>query len=63
MTRYLSYKQAAAYLALPEGTLRSLVHRKEIPHFRISERKVTFDPNDLDEWLRSRRQPANDQVR
>lgn len=60
MTRFLTYAQAAAYLALPIGTLRAMVFNKRIPHFRISERKVTFDVADLDEWLRSRRQPAND---
>ena len=53
--RYLSYKQAAVYLALPEGTLRSLVHRKEIPHNRISERKVTFEIADLDSWIASKK--------
>ena len=54
-TRYLSYKQAAAYLALPVGTLRSMVHRKEIPHLRISERKVTFEIADLDSWIASKK--------
>jgi len=30
--RYLNYKQAAAYLAMPIGTLRSLVSHRKIPH-------------------------------
>lgn len=53
--RYLNYKRAAEYLDIPLGSLRSLVSRKEIPHFRIGPRKVTFDIADLDQWLAGRK--------
>jgi excisionase family DNA binding protein len=54
-TKYLSYKQAAEYLALPCGTLRSLVSHRQIPHVRISPRKVTFDRGELDKWIKARK--------
>lgn len=62
MTRFLSYAQAAAYLALPIGTLRAMVHRKTIPHVHIGPRTVTFELAELDRWIASHR-VANDQAR
>lgn len=55
VARYLTYKQAADYLALPRGTLRALVSRKRIPHFRIGPRSVTFDRDALDQWIGERK--------
>lgn len=62
MTRFLTYSQAAAYLALPIGTLRAMVHRKSIPHVRIGPRTVTFELAELDRWI-SQHKVANDQAR
>lgn len=53
--RYLSYQQAADYLAVPVGTLRSLVSHRRIPHVRLSPRKVTFDRGELDAWIEKRK--------
>lgn len=50
-TRYLNYKHAAAYLDMPEGTLRSLVYRKKIPYIRIGPRTVRLDIQELAKWL------------
>lgn len=63
MTRFLTYSQAAAYLALPIGTLRAMVHRGTITHYRYGPRTVTFSVEDLDEWLAKHRKVANDQAR
>lgn len=57
-TRLLNYTEAAAYLSMPEGTLRSLVCRRQIPHVRITARMVKFDPGDLDAWINSHRVPC-----
>lgn len=62
VTRFLTYAQAAAYLALPIGTLRAMVHRKAIPHVRIGPRTVTFELADLDRWI-AQHKVANDQAR
>lgn len=53
--RYLSYKQAAEYLAVPAGTLRSLVSHRKIPHVRIGPRSVTFEVAELDRWIAQHR--------
>ena len=50
-TRYLNYKNAAAYLDMPEGTLRTLVFKRKIPHSRIGPRMVRFELADLDAWI------------
>jgi len=55
MGRFLSYKEAAAYLAVPRGTLRSLVCKRSIPHIRISPRSVTFEVAELDAWIAARK--------
>lgn len=52
--RFLTYRDAARYLSVPVGTLRALVHRKAIPHVRISARSVTFDRAELDQWIEGR---------
>lgn len=49
--KLLDYEQAAAYLSVPVGTLRAMVHRKTIPHHRLGPRTVRFDRADLDAWL------------
>lgn len=54
-SKLLDYEEAAAYLALPIGTLRAMVHRKTIPHHRLGPRTVRFDRADLDAWLASHR--------
>lgn len=46
---------AAKKLAVPIGTLRSWVSRKQIPHVRLSGRVCVFDEAELDAWLASRR--------
>lgn len=53
--RFLTYTQAAGYLALKPGTLRALVSHKRIPHVRIGPRSVTFDRAELDRWLEARK--------
>ena len=52
--RRVRYKQAAEYTGLPEGTLRALVCKKEIPHIRIGPRMVLLDLDALDLWLAAR---------
>lgn len=55
MSRFLTYAQAAAYLALPIGTLRAMVSHKRIPHVRLGPRTVTFELVDLDSWIADRK--------
>jgi excisionase family DNA binding protein len=47
----IGYREASRVLALPVGTLRSMVCRRQIPHIRVSPRIVLFDPEALRAWL------------
>ena len=51
MNRRCSYAEAALYLAIPLGTLRSMVSRRQVPHVRLSARIVVFDLDQLDRWI------------
>ncbi len=51
MTPRLSYREAARFLGVPVGTLRSMVCRRQVPHIRISPRVVVFDVAVLEEWI------------
>ena len=54
----LDYRQASQRLGIRLGTLRGYVHRHQIPHVRLSPRKVGFEPAALDAWLAERRVPV-----
>jgi excisionase family DNA binding protein len=56
VSRRVGYAHAASYIGVAVSTLYVLVHRRQIPHMRISKRLVVFDLNDLDRWLDERRQ-------
>ncbi|MBI5493955.1 MAG: excisionase family DNA-binding protein [Deltaproteobacteria bacterium] len=47
----MTYKEAAQYIAVPLGTLYSLVCRKRIPHVRLGKRFVRFKREHLDKWI------------
>lgn len=53
-TRFLAYRDAARYLSLPVGTLRSMVHRQTIPYVRMGPQLVRFDRAELDQWIAER---------
>lgn len=53
--RFLTYADAARYLSTPVATLRTMVHRRTVPHIRIGPRSVRFDRADLDRWIDARR--------
>lgn len=52
--RRVRYKEAAKYTGIPEGTLRSMVSTKAIPHIRIGPRMVLLDLDQLDAFLAER---------
>lgn len=54
MEEILDYRAAAKVTGLPAGTLRALVCRKQIPHYRIGKRLVRFKQSELEQWLRDR---------
>lgn len=58
--RLVDYSSAAKYLAIPIGTLRSMVCRKQIPHVRLSSRVVRFEVAALDALIEARRVDAGE---
>ena len=50
----IGYDAAAQLLAIPIGTLRSMVCRRQVPHIRLSPRIVVFDVRALQSWLAAR---------
>lgn len=58
MSARVGYAEAAKLLGIPPVSLRSLVSRKLIPHYRISDRIVVFNVDELEAWLLERRVEA-----
>ena len=58
MSSRISYAEAAAHIGIHRGTLRTMVHRKQVPHIRISARVVVFDLAELDAWIDAHRVPV-----
>jgi excisionase family DNA binding protein len=50
----LRYDQAAALLAIPLATLYSMVHHRQLPHYRVGARTVLFRKSELAVWLADR---------
>jgi len=53
--KFLTYQEAAEHLRMKIGTLRVMVHRRAIPHSRISARHVLFNVVDLGAWIAARK--------
>lgn len=53
----LGYEEAARRLGLRLPTLRTLVHRGQIPYIRLAPRIVRFAPADLEAWIAAHRVP------
>lgn len=51
----ITYKEAAALLGVPMGTLYSWVSQNRVPHVRLANRMVRFDRVALEAWLDRRR--------
>lgn len=45
------YKDAAAFLGVPLGTLYAWVHQQRVPHVRRGTRVVRFDRDALRMWI------------
>lgn len=55
MSRRVRTPEAAAYIGVPEGTLRSWKSRKQGPSFIKKGRVVLWDLDDVDAWLAAHR--------
>lgn len=50
----LTYRQVAAFLGVPLGTLYSWVHANRIPHVRFGPRLVRFSRGQVLSWVAKR---------
>ena len=49
------YPLAERVTGIKPSTLYSMVHHKQIPHYRIGKRLVVFSAEELQEWMAQRR--------
>lgn len=52
----LSISEAAEYLGLEVSGLRMLMHKKQIPYYKPNGKVCYFDPKELKEWQKRKRQ-------
>ena len=53
--KLITYTEAAELIGVQQGTLYSMVSRRQIPHIRLSARLVRFDQDELAAWIDARR--------
>ena len=61
MSERINYTAAAELLGVNVGTLRSMVHRRQVPHIRMGAKLVRFDRDELEQWLRAHSVAANNE--
>lgn len=49
--RLLTFKQAQTYLGLGRSTLYKLTNGGVVPAMKLTERKWSYDKQDLDAWI------------
>ncbi len=57
-TRLLIDGEAARLLRMPLKRLQRLAKAGDIPHILLPDDEIRFDPDDLREWVESRKQPC-----
>jgi excisionase family DNA binding protein len=54
-TEILTLEEVAEELRVSVAQVRRLIKEQALPHYRLSERRLLVDREDLREWLQSRR--------
>lgn len=54
--RLLTFKEAQTYLGLGRSTLYKLTNGGIIPALKVTERKWSYDKQDLDQWIEKQKQ-------
>lgn len=52
--RYLTRKEASAYLGLSRGAVYKLIAKRDIPFIPIATKTYRFDKEELDKWMKGR---------
>lgn len=53
--RYLSVRDAASMLSVDRKTIYKLIEEDRLPAYRLSERNIRIDEDDLVAWIRKRK--------
>lgn len=51
----LTFPEAALYIGISESRLYLLTGRKLIPHYKPNSKRVYFDKDELDKWMKQNR--------
>jgi excisionase family DNA binding protein len=54
LSPFLTFNEACNYLHCSESGLKKLCKQNHIPHYNTAERKIYFDKEDLDKWIKSK---------
>lgn len=57
MTKSVNYREAAEILGLSERTLRNMVSKKKLPHYKLGK-SVRFSVAKLEAWMEERAVPV-----
>lgn len=58
MDQMLTVPEAARFLRMSRAQVYMMIQQKKIPYIRLSERRIVIRFEDLEQWLKSRRQEA-----
>jgi len=59
--RKMTVPEVAAYLSLPEPTIRTFLHKRKIPHSKVG-RRILFSQREIDNWLQSQHRKTSDEI-
>jgi len=55
LPRLFTVNEVARYLRLSKSQVYTLIQRNEIPHFRVSERRIVVSESDLITWIQKQK--------
>ena len=62
LPRLFTVNEVARYLRLSKSQVYTLIQRNEIPHFRVSERRIVVAESDLKAWIQKQKAMAPSQL-
>ena len=62
LPRLLTVNEVARYLRLSKSQVYTLIQRNDLPHFRVSERRIVIAETDLKAWVQKQKSLAPSQL-
>ena len=60
---YLTLQQAAEYLGFKPSYMYKLTHRRLIPFYKPTKKKLFFKKSDLDNWISSNKKISTSEIK